>query len=112
MQIINRFAKKVIYESKKETVKEALIEAVKKKIDLKGADLGGADLGGADLGGANLGDANLEYANLKGANLKGANLGGANLEYANLGDANFYRTKIKKSQTEQFLKKIGIVVEE
>jgi len=97
MQIINRFTKKVIYESEKETIKETLIEAVGKKTNLGGANLRGANLRDADLGGANL---------------RGADLGGAYLGGAYLGDAYFYQTKIKKSQTEQFLKEIGIVVEE
>ena len=107
MQIINRFTKKVIYESEKETIKETLIEAVGKKTNLGGANLRGANLRDADLGGADLRDAYLGGANLRDADLGGAYLGGAYL-----GDAYFYQTKIKKSQTEQFLKEIGIVVEE
>ena len=101
------------YEKENNSVKETLIEAVKRGADLCGADLRGANLRGADLRGANLrgadlcsanlcsanlGDANLCGAYLRGAdlcgaylcsaNLCGANLGDANLGCANLGDAN------------------------
>ena len=64
----------LLFEFKKEdnSVKDTLIEAVK-----RGANLVGADLRGADL----------RVANLVGANLRGADLGGANLRGANLGDA-------------------------
>ena len=96
------------YEKENNTIKDTLIEAVKRGAylgdanlrgaylggaNLRGANLGGADLRGAYLGGANLrgaylGDANLGGANLGGANLRGANLGGANLRGAYLGGAN------------------------
>ena len=74
----------LLFEFKKEdnSVKDTLIEAVK-----RGADLGDADLRDADLGGANLGGAYLRGANLVGADLGDANLRGANLGDANLGDA-------------------------
>ena len=85
------------FEKEDNSVKDTLIEAVKRganlgDADLRGANLGDANLGdanlrGADLGGANLGGANLRGANLRGANLGGADLGGADLGGANLGDA-------------------------
>ena len=80
----------ILFEFEKEnnTIKDTLVEAVKRGADLGGANLGGADLDGANLGGANLRYANLGGANLDGANLDGANLGGANLRYANLDGAN------------------------
>ena len=85
----------VLFEYSKEnnTIKDTIIEAVKRGAylggaNLRGANLGDAYLGGANLRGANLGDANLGGAYLGGANLGGANLGGANLRGANLGDAN------------------------
>ena len=52
------------YEKENNTVKDTLIEAVRKGAYLGGADLGGADLGGADLGGADLGGADLGGADL------------------------------------------------
>ena len=79
----------LLFEFKKEdnSVKDTLIEAVKRGANLVGADLGDADLGGANLGDANLGDADLGDADLRGANLRGANLRGANLVGADLRDA-------------------------
>ena len=80
---------KVLFEYTKEdnTIRDTLIEAVKRDAYLRGADLcdaylrgaylcdadlGGADLGGADLGGAYLGGADLRGADLGGAYLRGA----------------------------------------
>ena len=90
----------VLFEYSKEnnTIKDTLIEAIKRGAYLGGANLRGADLGGAnlrdaylrdaDLGGANLRDADLGGANLRGAYLRDADLGGANLRGAYLGGAN------------------------
>ena len=90
IQIKNRFTGNVLFEYEREenTMKDTVVEAVKKGADLRGADLRGADLYGANLCGANLGSANLRCANLRGANLRGANLCGANLGSANLRCAN------------------------
>jgi hypothetical protein len=74
----------VLWESEKETVKEAVLEKYKRDANLYGADLRGADLRGANLRGANLYGADLRGANLRDANLYGANLYGANLRGANL----------------------------
>ena len=67
----------VLFEHEKEnnTIKDTLIEAVKRGANLRGANLRGAYLRGADLGGADLGGANLGGAYLYGANLGGADLG-------------------------------------
>ncbi|MBO7305823.1 MAG: pentapeptide repeat-containing protein [Bacteroidales bacterium] len=108
IQIKNRWTGSVLFEYEKEdnTIKDTLIEAVKRGADLgdanlRGANLRGAYLVGADLRGAylrgaylvgadlrdaDLGDANLRGANLRGANLRGANLRGAYLVGADLGD--------------------------
>ena len=79
----------VLFEFEKEnnTVKDTLVEAVKRGAYLRGADLGGAYLRGADLGGAGLGGAYLRGADLGGAYLRGADLGGADLRCADLGGA-------------------------
>ena len=79
IKIKNRWTGAILFEYEKEsnTIKDTLIEAVKR----------GADLGDADLRDANLRDANLRGANLGGANLRGADLGDANLRDANLRDA-------------------------
>jgi hypothetical protein len=142
MKIVSWYkSDKVVYDSSKESVRDAVIEAVRGEsplmnADLRSAYLRDADLAGAILGGADLRDADLQGANLQGANLRDANLTGANLRKANLRDANvagtnfagaqlddadlfhvkFWgrggSTKIKKSQIEDFLKALGIVVEE
>ena len=90
----------VLFEYSKEnnTIKDTLIEAIKRGAYLEGANLVGANLRGANLVGANLecaylegaylGGANLVGADLEGADLRGAYLGGAYLEGANLEGAN------------------------
>ena len=74
------------YESKDNSIKKTLEEAVN-----SGANLIDANLIDANLSGANLSGANLRGANLIGANLRGANLSGANLIDANLSGANLKR---------------------
>ena len=76
----------VIYTSEAETVKDAVVEAVAKDANLRGADLTDADLRGADLTGADLTDVYLTGADLTGAYLRGAYLTGANLRGADLTD--------------------------
>ncbi len=94
---------KVVYESAKESVRDAVVEAVRSEsplmnADLKSAYLREADLAGAILGGADLRDADLQDANLQGANLRDANLAGANLRRANLRDANVAGTNFAGAQ--------------
>ena len=72
------------YEKEDNTIKETLLEAVKKGAYLSGANLSGANLSGANLSGANLSGAYLSGANLRGANLSDANLSGAYLSGAYL----------------------------
>ena len=74
------------YEKENNTIKDTLIEAVKRGAYLGDANLRGAYLGGANLRGANLGGADLRGAYLGGANLRGAYFGDANLGGANLGE--------------------------
>ena len=95
IEIKKRFTNEVIYSftSENSTIKDALIDAVQKKIYLRGADFSDADLIGSNLIGANLSGANLIGANLIGANLSGVNfisadLSGANLSGADLSGAN------------------------
>ena len=129
--IKNRWTGDTIFQSTKTILKEAVEEAVGNGADLYKADLSGADLSGADLREAylryaNLSEANLSEANLSEAYLSGANfykadlcevnLRGATLRGADLQNAKFYgkggTTKIKKSQTEDFFKALGIIVNE
>jgi len=117
IEIRNRFTGAIKFTSEKSTIKEAVFDnkANLGGADLCGADLGEADLSGADLRGANLYGANLSEADLGEANLRGANLSEANLYGAEMQNAKFYgkggRTKIKKSQVDDFFKALGIVVE-
>jgi hypothetical protein len=76
------------FEKEDNSVKDTLIEAVKRDANLRDANLVGADLVGANLVGADLRDADLGGADLRGANLRGAYLGDANLVDANLRGAN------------------------
>jgi uncharacterized protein YjbI with pentapeptide repeats len=139
--IKNRWTGDIIFESEKTTYREAVEEAVKLKANLSEADLyranlseanlsgadlseanlSGADLSEASLSEADLSEANLSEANLYGANLYRANLSGADLYGANLSEADLYRarfygkggtTKIKKSQLNDFLKALGIILED
>ncbi|MCK9463416.1 MAG: pentapeptide repeat-containing protein [Proteobacteria bacterium] len=114
-----------IYESEKETKREAILEAVDNGADLRDADLRDADLRDANLCDANLRDANLRDADLRdadlrdanlcGANLCGANLCGANLCGAELDSAKFYGKggikPLKKSQLPDFLAALGFKIE-
>ena len=72
-----------------ESLKEAVVSAIK-----SGANLGGANLSGADLSGAYLGRADLGGANLSGANLSGADLDGAYLSDVKGGTLPLLRTLI------------------
>ena len=52
MKITHKLTGAVINETASEKIRDVLMDAVKKEINLRGADLSGADLGGADLSGA------------------------------------------------------------
>jgi len=69
----------VIFTSAALTIKDAVIDAIAKRANLRDANLRGADLRGANLSGADLREANLSGAYLIGANLSGANLRDADL---------------------------------
>ena len=90
--IKSRWTGEIIFQSTKTTWKEAVEEG---KADLYEADLGGADLGGANLSGADLRGADLCVADLMNAKFSGKS----------------GTTKIKKSGLDDFLKALGIVVE-
>jgi len=102
------------------------IEADLRRANLIEADLCEANLREANLREANLRGAHLYEADLRGANLYGANLYGADLSEADLREADLSEaemqnvkffgkggtTKIKKSQLEDFLKAIGVIMED
>jgi hypothetical protein len=74
----------VIFTSAAVTLRDAVMDAIKQKINLSYADLSYADLSSANLSSANLSSANLRSANLSSANLSYANLSYADLSYADL----------------------------
>jgi uncharacterized protein YjbI with pentapeptide repeats len=123
IEIKNRFTGEVKFTSEKSTIKEVcqdnkanLSEADLYEANLSEANLRGANLYEANLYGADLSEANLSGANLSGANLYGADLYGANLYGAELQNAKFYgkggATKIKKSQLNDFMKALGVIVDD
>ena len=80
-------------------------------------EVDGETLHGTDFFGANLRNANLCWTDLHGANLHetdlcNADLHDADLHGADLRDANLCGTKIKITQSADFLKAIGIMVED
>ena len=90
----------VLWESEKETIREAVVEKYKKDANLQDANLRstnlrGTNLQGANLQGANLQGANLQGTNLQGTNLRGTDLRGTNLQGANLRGANLRGTDLK-----------------
>lgn len=87
---IKKYMGSVLFKSTKTTPKEAVEEAVSEDANLRDADLGGANLGGAYLEDADLRDADFYNAKFYG---KGGTI------------------KIKKNQIDDFLKALGIVVE-
>jgi hypothetical protein len=88
---------KILFEFEKEdnTIKETVLEAIRRSADLQSADLRYANLRSANLRYANLRSANLQYADLRSANLQSANLQSANLQSANLQSANLQLIDIK-----------------
>jgi len=101
MKIKNR-SDIILFESKHDNIKEALIDAISSGADLSGADLSladlsRADLSGADLSGADLYLADLSRADLSGADLSGANLSGANLSGADLSLADLYLADLSRA---------------
>ena len=74
----------IIYASQKETLREAVIEAVSRGIDLEGAALKGIDLSGANLRGARLRGADLSDSMLMNADMRGGDFSHSDLRGSNL----------------------------
>jgi uncharacterized protein YjbI with pentapeptide repeats len=92
MKIVSRLdSEKVLYESEDKTVRETAIKAVASDANLRDANLSDADLSDADLSDANLRDADFNQVKFYG---RGGN------------------TKIKRTQIDEFLAALGIVVED
>ena len=127
IEIKHRYTNKVLFACEAENMRAAVILALGKVADLRGADLRGtaltnADLRGIDLTGADLTGADLRYSNLRNAdlteadltmvnltradlrysNLTGANLTGANLTRTDLTRANLTGTDLQIFKTDFF----------
>jgi len=90
IQIKNRFTGNILFESEKETIKEAVLEAKDSE----------ANLYGADLREANLCEADLREANLCGAELMNAKFYGSGGQ-----------RPLTKKQLPDFLRALGFVLE-
>ena len=84
IEIKGRYTGLVIYSGDFDSVKDAVVAAVKEGISLSGASLRSASLSSASLSGADLAYADLSGASLRGASLRGASLRGADLRGADL----------------------------
>jgi uncharacterized protein YjbI with pentapeptide repeats len=87
-QEIKSTNKKVLFSGNFDSLKLAVVAALKKRTDLRYADLRDANLRYADLRCANLRSADLRDADLYGADLYGADLHSTDLHSANLRSAN------------------------
>lgn len=103
IQILNLLTRKIMFATtKRKSFKEALEEAVRRKLDLKGADLSNQDLSGVNLHGARLSKSFFSKCNLKNANLYACFLDGAifdecNMENCMLQDVQADQTDFSKS---------------
>ena len=85
ISIKHRFSGATLCEFDVETVKEAVLLAIKKCSNLRYSDLRGSNLSHSDLSGINLScidlrGSNLSCIDLRGSNLSGSNLSGSNIE--------------------------------
>jgi hypothetical protein len=88
MDIKNRFTGTILYSSTCPTLREAVIEAIKRKVNLSGSDLSGSDLRGSDLSGSDLRESNLRGSDLSGSDLRDSDLRGSNLRDSDLRGSN------------------------
>ncbi len=85
------------YEAENATIKDALLQAIKEKADLRGSNLRDSNLSGSDLRDSNLSGSNLRDSNLSGSNLSGSNLRGSNLSGSDLRDSNLSGSNLRGS---------------
>jgi hypothetical protein len=113
IEIKHRFSGAVLYSAGGESLRDAVVAAVKSRANLRGADLRGADLRGADLrgaylGGADLRGANLSRAYLSSANLSSADLSGAYLSRADLRGADLSGAYLSRAVLDDGIKLVGL----
>ena len=93
---------RIVFEGEYESLKHAVLDAVKKKVNLSDCDLSGSNLSGSNLSGSNLSGSNLSGSNLSGSNLsdcdlRGSNLRGSNLRGSNLSDCDLSGSNLSGS---------------
>ena len=130
LYIKNRFTGEVIYESKKTTYKEAVVEAVEKGVSLRNSNLRNSNLSNSNLSdsnlrNSNLSDSNLSNSNLSDSNLSDSDLRNSNLRNSDLSDSDFENTDLQnakfygktdspktltKKQVPLFLKALGFII--
>jgi uncharacterized protein YjbI with pentapeptide repeats len=94
VEIKHRFSGSILFSIETDSLKSAVEEAVRQRIDLSFANLEEADLYRADLYGMDLHGADLRGAHLYKANLSRTNLSGADLSRADLSKANLYKADL------------------
>ncbi len=95
ISIKHRFSGATLCEFDVETVKEAVLLAIKKCINLSGSNLSYSNLRGSDLRGSDLSYSNLRGSDLSGSNLSGSNLSGSDLSYSNLSGSDLSGSNIE-----------------
>lgn len=89
--------KKILFATtQKKTIKEAVLEALRRGLRLHNADLKGADLQGIDLQRVNMPFTDFTDANLEGANLSGTIFDGSRFWKAKLKNAILHKTSLSK----------------
>ncbi len=109
IQILNLMTRKIMFATtKRKTFKEAVEEAVRRQLDLKGADFSGQDLSGANLHGAKfakaffinskLNNVNFYSCFLDGADFRDATMNNCMLGEVHAAQANFSGANLSGSQ--------------
>ena len=87
MKLTRWDTKETIHESEHDTIKECVVDAIKKGVNLFRVDLIDANMAGANMAGANMTCANMIGADMTCANMAGANMIDADMRGAILTDA-------------------------
>src|SRR5690349_13917122 len=98
IEIKNRWTGEVIYRSETaDTLREAVFEAIGKKISLRESNLSGSNLSYSNLRGSDLRYSNLSYSNLSGSDLRDSDLSGSNLSGSDLRDSDLSGSNLSYS---------------
>ncbi len=92
-----RFGDAILFEGEYESTKHAVVDAVAKRVNLRGSDLRGSNLLCSDLRGSNLRGSNLSGSNLRGSDLSYSNLSGSDLSYSDLRGSNLRGSDLRGS---------------